>query len=108
MAYFDDLNPYLVRQEDTDEPAPAAASIPVEQTYIENIFRVNIGKKGTFFYSYSGSKKWTDMSYTGIIEQAGRDHIIIRNEAGQRLVLLYVYLLWASFNEPLNYMYPSK
>ena len=48
------------------------------------------------------------MSYTGIIEQAGRDHIVVRNEAGQRLVLLYVYLLWASFNEPLNYMYKAK
>lgn len=107
MAYFDDLNPYLVRAEDSDIPETAAA-IPVEQTYIENIFRLNIGKKGTFYYTYSGSKKWTDMSYTGIIEQAGRDHIVVRNEAGQRLVLLYVYLLWASFNEPLNYMYKAK
>lgn len=106
MSYFEDLNPYLVRQEDGS--AAETAAIPAEQTYIENIFRVNIGKKGTFYCTYSGSKKWTDMSYTGIIEQAGRDHLIIQNEAGQRIVLLYVYLLWATFNEPLNYMYKPK
>ncbi len=106
MTYFEDLNPYLVRQDDSS--VSEAAAIPVEQTYIENIFRVNIGKKGTFYYTYSGSKKWTDMSYTGIIEQAGRDHLIIQNEAGQRIVLLYVYLLWATFNEPLNYKYKPK
>lgn len=105
MTYFEDLNPYLVRQED-ETPAQQPA-IPIEQTYIENIFRVNLGKKGTFYYAYSGSKKWTDMSYTGTLEQAGRDHIIIKTDSGQRIVLLYVYLLWATFDEPLNYMHKA-
>lgn len=106
MTYFEDLNPYLVRQ---DDPVPQQpATIPVEQTYVENIFRVNVGKKGTFYYTYSGSKKWNDMSYTGVIEQAGRDHVVIKTSTGQRLVLLYVYLLWAEFDEPLDYMHKTQ
>ena len=49
MTYFEDLNPYLVRQTNTpEEPA-----VPLVQTYVENILRVNIGKKGTFYFSYS-------------------------------------------------------
>lgn len=107
MTYFEDLNPYLVRQEE-QTPAQQPPAIPIEQTYIENIFRVNIGKKGTFYYTYSGSKKWTDMSYVGTIEQAGRDHIVIYTDSGQRIVLLYVYLLWATFDEPLDYMHKAK
>jgi len=105
MTYFEDLNPYLVRQE--DDTTATQPAIPIEQTYVENIFRVNIGKKGTFYYTYSGSKKWTDMSYTGTIEQAGRDHVVVKTDSGQRLVLLYVYLLWASFDEPLDYMHKA-
>ena len=101
MTYFEDLNPYLVRQTNTpEEPA-----VPLVQTYVENILRVNIGKKGTFYFSYSGSKQWTDMSYTGVIEQAGRDHVIIRTDSNQRIILLFVYLLWATFDEPLDYQH---
>ena len=101
MTYFEDLNPYLVIQTNT----PVEPAVPLVQTYVENILRVNIGKKGTFYFSYSGSKQWTDMSYTGVIEQAGRDHVIIRTDSNQRIILLYVYLLWATFDEPLDYQH---
>ena len=34
---------------------PSSPSPIVEQTYIENILRLNIGKLGTFYFTYTGS-----------------------------------------------------
>lgn len=110
MDYFDDLNPYLVK-EDEEIPLREPTSTPVqpvEQTYVENILRVNVGKKGTFYFSYTGSKSWNDKIYTGTLQQAGRDHFIIVSDTGKTIMLLLVYLLWAEFDEPLDYQYNIK
>lgn len=59
MDYFDDLNPYLVKEDDNENltrQQTVPPTQPVEQTYVENILRVNVGKKGTFYFSYTGSK----------------------------------------------------
>ena len=48
-----------------------------EQSYVENILRLNKGKLATFYFSYPDSVEWRDRTYTGIIEAAGRDHIIV-------------------------------
>lgn len=109
MEYFNDLNPYLVRQEaPSDNTTPATNNNQVvEQTYVENILRLNIGKRGTFYFTYNGSTEWRDQQYTGIIEQAGRDHLIIKDvNSERRTMLLLVYLLWVEFDEPVNYQYP--
>lgn len=42
-----------------------------EQTYLENILRLNIGKLGTFYFTYTGSNDWRDRAYKGVIEQVG-------------------------------------
>ena len=55
MDYFDDLNPYLVKEDDNENltrQQTVPPTQPVEQTYVENILRVNVGKKGTFYFSY--------------------------------------------------------
>ena len=46
MDYFDDLNPYLVKEEEmpTRQETPTPPAQPAEQTYVENILRVNVGK----------------------------------------------------------------
>ena len=52
MDYFDDLNPYLVKEDDNENltrQQTVPPTQPVEQTYVENILRVNVGKKGTFY-----------------------------------------------------------
>ena len=54
-------------------PSPIAA-----QTYLENILRLNIGKLGTFYFTYTGSTDWRDRAYKGTIEQVGRDHLILK------------------------------
>ena len=99
MDYFDDLNPYLVKEDDNEN---------LTRQHVENILRVNVGKKGTFYFSYTGSKTWNDKIYTGTLQQAGRDHFIIVTDTGKTVMLLLVYLLWAEFDEPLDYQYKVK
>lgn len=86
-----------------------AAPVPVfEQSYIENILRMNLGKLGTFYMTYENNSRWNAKIFKGIVEAAGRDHIIISDPAsGQRVILLMVNLDYATFDEPLNYQYPG-
>ncbi len=80
-------------------PTPIA-----EQTYLENILRLNIGKLGTFYFTYTGSDDWRDRVYKGIIEQVGRDHFVIRDPKNQKnYIFLFVYFVWAEFDEPILY-----
>ncbi len=78
--------------------------LPMEQSYIENILRLNKGKKVNVYMSYSDSVEWRDKMYTGIIEQAGRDHLIISDPStGKWYLLLMIYLDYVEFNEKINY-----
>jgi spore germination protein Q len=78
-----------------------------EESYIENIIRLNRGKLGTFYMTYSDSNEWRDRVYKGVIEAAGVDHIIISDPRdGKRYILLNIYLDWVEFNEEINYEYP--
>ena len=61
-----------------------------EESYIENIVRLNRGKLATFYMSYSDSNEWRDRVYRGVIEAAGVDHIIISDPRdGKRYIYLY-------------------
>ena len=75
-----------------------------EQTYLENILRLNIGKLGTFYFTYTGSNDWRDRAYKGIIEQVGRDQFIVRDPKNQKYYLFqFVYFDWAEFDETINF-----
>lgn len=79
-----------------------------EQSFIENILRLNLGKVGTFYMTYEGNREWNAKIFKGVLEAAGRDHIIISDRAtGQRILLLMVNLDYATFDEPLVYQYPG-
>ena len=82
---------------------------PFEQSYIENILRLNKGKVGTFHMTYSDSLEWRDKVYKGVVLAAGKDHLVISDQRdGKRYILLLVYLDWVEFNEPIDYEYPIK
>lgn len=82
---------------------------PFEQSYIENIIRLNKGKVGTFHMTYSDSLEWRDKVYKGVVLAAGKDHIVISDQRdGKRYILLLVYLDWVEFNEPIDYEYPLR
>lgn len=75
-----------------------------EQSYIENIIRINKGKMAKFHVTVPGSIEWQDRVFTGIIEQAGRDHIIVSNpNTGEWYLILMIYLDFVTFEEPINY-----
>ena len=76
-----------------------------EQSYIENVIRLKKKKKARFHITVPGSKEWQDRVFNGIIEQAGRDHIIVSNpETGEWYLILMIYLDFVTFEEPINYI----
>jgi len=78
-----------------------------EQSYVENILRLNRGKTGTFYMTYENNKEWNAKIFKGIVEAAGRDHIIISEPSGKRVILLTIYLDYITFDEAINYQYPG-
>ena len=75
-----------------------------QQSYIENILRMNRGKKATAYVSYSDSVEWRDRKFTGIIEQAGRDHLIMSDpNTGKWYLILMIYLDYVEFDGSISY-----
>ncbi|MEF2967200.1 spore coat protein GerQ [Paenibacillus sp. M1] len=86
-------------------PTPFPAN---EQSFIENILRLNLGKVGTFYMTYENNSEWNAKIFRGVLEAAGRDHIIISDpKTGVRTILLMVNLDFATFDQPLVYQYPG-
>jgi spore germination protein Q len=82
----------------------AETEIPMEQSYIENILRLNKGKNVKVFISYPDSSAWQNKEYIGIIEEAGKDHLIIKDsQTGSWYLLRMIYLDYVEFMEPINY-----
>lgn len=78
---------------------------PAEQSYVENILRLNKGKVATFYMSFPDSNEWRDRKFTGVVEQAGRDHVIVSNpKNGEWYLLLAIYLNYVVFDEPINFI----
>ncbi|MBF0705186.1 spore coat protein GerQ [Alkalihalobacillus hwajinpoensis] len=83
--------------------------LPVEQSYIENILRLNLGKIATVYMTFENNEKWNAKVFKGIVEAAGRDHIILSDpQTGKRYILLMVYLDYITFDEELEYNYPLQ
>ncbi|SFM37163.1 spore coat protein GerQ [Salibacterium qingdaonense] len=81
--------------------------LPMEQSYIENILRLNSGKPAAVYMTFEGNPDWQSMVFRGIIEEAGRDHIVLRDpDTGRWYLLLMVYLDYVVFDEEINYQYP--
>ena len=87
-----------------DTIVPVGNELSMEQSYIENILRLNKGNKVKAYVSYPDSIDWKDSVYSGIIEQAGRDHLIISDPStGKWYLILMVYLNYVEFEEKINY-----
>ncbi|TCD30942.1 spore coat protein GerQ [Bacillus wiedmannii] len=88
--------------------AVSQGMLPLEQSYIENILRLNKGKQATVVMTYERGSSLGTQSYTGIIEAAGRDHIVISEpQSGKRFLLLMIYLDYVEFPEEIMYL-PSQ
>lgn len=90
-------------------PAPM---LPMEQSFIENILRMNRGKVATVYTTYENNSEWNAIVFRGVIEEAGRDHLILSDpETGESFLLRMVNVDYVTFTEPLNYipiMFPEQ
>ncbi|WNF37234.1 spore coat protein GerQ [Bacillaceae bacterium IKA-2] len=78
--------------------------LPLEQSYIENILRLNRGKVGTFYMTFENNPEWNAKIFRGVVDEAGRDHIIISDpQSGKYYLLLMINLDYVTFDEPLEY-----
>ncbi|HEY8343044.1 MAG TPA: spore coat protein GerQ [Calditerricola sp.] len=91
-------------------PAPGMPpQLPLEESYIENILRLNLGKMVTIYMTFENNAEWNAKIFRGRLEAAGKDHIIISDpRTGKRYLLLMVNVDWIEFDEPLRYFYPPR
>ncbi|GER66327.1 hypothetical protein BpJC7_08300 [Weizmannia acidilactici] len=81
--------------------------LPLEQSYIENILRLNKGKMITLYATFENNREWNAKVFNGIIEAAGRDHVILSDpQTGQRYLIPMVYVDYITFSEEIEYEYP--
>ena len=70
------------------------------------------GKKVSVYQSFADSGEWKDKIFTGIIEESGRDHIILSDpNTGNWYLLLMIYVNFIKFDEEINTIqqfYPQK
>lgn len=99
--------PLPQQQQQQTQPVNVQGMLPIEQSYIENILRLNRGKKATIYMTFENNTQWNAKIFKGIIEAAGRDHLIISDpQTNKRYLLLMVYLDYITFDEEINYTYP--
>lgn len=88
----------------TTAPTFPPRDFPLEQSYIENILRLNKGKKVRVYMTFPDSNDQRDREFVGIIEEAGRDHLILSEPStGNWQLLLMIYVNFITFDETINY-----
>ena len=71
--------------------------------YIADLLKNNIGKYGIFYLSFCDAIEWRDSIFEGVIEQAGKDYVLIYNsKENKRYLLWMIYINYVIFNEMLN------
>jgi spore germination protein Q len=102
------MMPQQVPQLPSGSRIPGVPGTPiVEESYVENILRMNLGKTATIYMTFENNSQWNAKVFKGVLEAAGRDHIIISDpQTGRRYLLLTVNLDYITFDEPLNYVAP--
>lgn len=92
----------------TQQGVNVPGMLPIQQSYIENILRLNRGKLAKVYMTFENNNEWNAKIFRGIIEAAGRDHIILSDpDTGHRFLLLMIYLDYVEFDQELNYSYPG-
>ncbi len=77
---------------------------PLKEEYIDTIINKNHGKKAKIYITIPGSTTWQDKEFTGIIESASKDHIVISNPStGEWNIIPIIYLAYITLEEPINY-----
>ena len=64
--------------------------------YVEDYLKANIGKKIELHVSFSDSIEWRDSVFKGILENVGKDYIVI-NLDNKRYIIWNIYIDYAVF-----------
>lgn len=81
--------------------------LPIEQSYIENILRLNKGKLVIVYTTFENNSQWNAKAFKGVIEAAGRDHVILSDpQTGMRFLIPMVHLDYVTFEEEIEYESP--
>lgn len=102
--------PQLMPMQPSGSAIPGIPFTPgqiVEESYIENILRLNRGKVITVYQTFENNSQWNAKIFRGVLETAGRDHIILSDpQTGKRYLLLMVNTDYITADEELNYVAP--
>lgn len=102
--------PQLVPMQPSGSAIPGIPFTPgqvVEESYIENILRLNRGKVITVYQTFENNSQWNAKIFRGVLETAGRDHLILSDpQTGKRYLLLMVNTDYITSDEELNYVPP--
>ena len=95
-------------QQNVPVPLPFQTTNPLfrrEESYIENILRLNRGKPGNFYFTFENAIGGNNTrEVRGVVEAAGRDHVILRElRTDHRFLFPMIYFDYAEFDEELNY-----
>lgn len=89
-------------------PSPQFDPLFQEQSYIENILRLNIGKVCTVYMNFEDSQ-WGSKIFKGVLKAAGKDHIVLKDLQSETVfLLLSIYLSYVTFDESIEYQYPFR
>ncbi len=78
--------------------------LPLENPYMEDLLKNNIGKQICIYMTFPNSNELRDFKLKGILEQSGKDFIVVSEPSNGKWHLLpssYVNLI--SFDESINY-----
>ena len=103
-----------LQQPTSQQPVPPSTAtqfgahiLPTAETsYIENILRLNIGQPGIFHFSFTHALGETvnTRTITGTVEEAGRDHVVIKETSTDHQFLFpMIYFDYAEFEGQLTY-----
>jgi spore germination protein Q len=99
--------PSFAAQTPTTASQQIPGMLPLEESYIENILRLNKGKMATVYMTFENNREWNAKIFRGAIEAAGRDHLILSDpQTGMRYLLPMIYLNYVTFDEEIAYQYP--
>jgi spore germination protein Q len=102
---------HMTPQQPSGSMIPGVPGVPgqpvVEESYIENILRLNLGKVITVYQTFENNSQWNAKIFRGRLEAAGRDHIILSDpQTGRRYLLLMVNTDYITSDEELRYVPP--
>lgn len=74
------------------------------EKYIDNILRMNIGKKVVVSTAMPTGTGMENKNFDGIVEDVGRDYLVISNpKNGEWSLILLIYITYITSVEPIKY-----